>query len=253
MDLEGRTVLLTGSSGGIGSVAARAIGDAGANLIAHFATDREGAEEATRAIPEHRKLLLAADFAVPGEAERLWATALEWRARIDVLINNAAVMEYGPIDGSADVWAAVWDKAFAVNVRAVADLTRSAVGHFRANAGGVIITMSSWVAQRGPGVPSLMAYAASKAAARSLTQTVARHFGEEDVLAYVIAPGVVRTRLSEIAIDKAGGSGKVMPTLAMGELVPPEELAPLIVFLATGCCRHLSGATLDVNGASYIR
>ena len=74
-----------------------------------------------------------------------------------------------------------------------------------------------------------------------------------NILAYTVAPGVVRTRLSEESAATLGGEEVVTAGLAMGEWVPPEEIADLVAFLATGRCRHLSGATLDVNGASYVR
>ena len=131
---------------------------------------------------------------------------------------------------------------------------RSAVSHFLERGGGVIVTISSWVAQRGAGNADLVAYAASKMrVGKAMTQTVARHFGKQGVLAYVISPGVVRTRLSDRAAAWTGGEEAVTATLAMGEWVPPGDIAELVAFLATGRCRHLSGATLDVNGASYVR
>jgi NAD(P)-dependent dehydrogenase (short-subunit alcohol dehydrogenase family) len=115
------------------------------------------------------------------------------------------------------------------------------------------VTISSWVAQRGPGSTSFAAYAASKAAVKALTQTVARHYGKQGVLAYAIAPGVVRTRLSEQAAELFGGEEVVKAGLAMGEMVPPSEVAELVVYLADGHARHLTGSTLDVNGATYVR
>jgi NAD(P)-dependent dehydrogenase (short-subunit alcohol dehydrogenase family) len=86
-----------------------------------------------------------------------------------------------------------------------------------------------------------------------VTQTVARNYAREGVLAYVVAPGIVRTRMSEISAKVRGGLDAVNAILALGEMVPPEEVAKLIAFLATGRCRHLTGATIDVNGATYIR
>ena len=86
-----------------------------------------------------------------------------------------------------------------------------------------------------------------------MTQTVARHYGRQGVLAYVISPGVVRTRLSEPGGSWTGGEEAVTAALAMGEWVPPSELAELVVYLAGGRARHLTGATLDVNGATYVR
>lgn len=98
-----------------------------------------------------------------------------------------------------------------------------------------------------------MIYAASKAAVKALAQTVARNHAAEGVLSYVVAPGIVRTRMSEQAAASRGGEETMTATLAMGEWVPPDDVAGLVAFLASGRVRHLTGATLDVNGASYIR
>ncbi len=248
-----KTVLLTGASKGIGAATARALGEAGAHLVAHYSSDEAGAREATAAIPEERKLLVQADFADPEAPGRLWEAAVGWRGRVDVLVNNAAVMPATPLDAPDDEWASGWAQTFQVNVRAPADLTRAAVRHFVEHGGGVLIAVSSWVAQRGPRDPALIAYAASKAAVKALTQAVARHHAKDGVLAHVIAPGVVGTELSVTAAERTGGVDALLEGLAMGEWVPPEELAALIVFLARGRVRNLAGATLDVNGASYIR
>jgi NAD(P)-dependent dehydrogenase (short-subunit alcohol dehydrogenase family) len=251
--LNGRTVLLTGASKGIGAATARALGEAGAHVVAHYGSDEAGAREATAAIPEERKLLVQADFVDPAAADRLWEAAVAWRGRVDVLVNNAAVMPATPLAGDDDEWNRGWEQALQVNVRAPADLTRAAVRHFVEHGGGVLIAVSSWVAQRGPRDPALMAYAASKAGLKALTQAVARHHAKDGVLAHVIAPGVVGTELSVIAADRTGGVDALLAGLAMGEWVPPEELAQLIVFLARGTVRNLTGATLDVNGATYVR
>lgn len=140
-----------------------------------------------------------------------------------------------------------------VNVLAPADLLRRAVRQFRRQEGGIAITISSWNGQRGSTNPRTIAYAASKAAIRAAMQTIARGYARDKVLAYVIAPGVVRTRMSEQSAATLGGEEAVTASLAMGEWVPPEEIGYLVAFLATGRVRHLTGATLDLNGASYIR
>ena len=108
--------------------------------------------------------------------------------------------------------------------------------------GGILVTLSSWAAQRGPGNPALIAYAASKGAVLSATKAIARNYAKNNILAFGVAPGVVRTRLSEQASAATGGEAAVTATLAMGEWVPPSDLGSLIVFLSSGACRHLSGA-----------
>jgi NAD(P)-dependent dehydrogenase (short-subunit alcohol dehydrogenase family) len=253
MTLEGKVVLLTGASGGIGSVTARALGADGAELIAHYRSDRAGAEAAVAGIPEARRLLLQGDLSAPGSSRALWREAMAWKGRIDVVVVNAAMLARTPFDGSDEQWDDGWAETMRVNVVEPASLAREAVAHYLETGGGTIITISSWAAQAGSALTQVPAYAASKAALRNLTQTIARNFAKDGVLAYVVAPGIVRTPMSEISAEARGGIDKVHAALAMGEMVPPEEVAELVAFLATGTCRHLTGATLDMNGASYVR
>jgi NAD(P)-dependent dehydrogenase (short-subunit alcohol dehydrogenase family) len=251
--LHGKVVLLTGASGGIGSLTARALGDAGADLIAHYRSDRAGAEAATAGLPAARRHLLQAELSEPGSARALWREALAWRGRIDVVVVNAAMLARTPFDGSDDDWDAGWSETMRVNVVEPASLAREAVAHYLERGGGTLITISSWAAQAGSALTQVPAYAASKAAIRNLTQTIARNYAKDGVLAYVVAPGIVRTAMSEISAEARGGIDQVHAALAMGEMVPPQEVAELVAFLATGRCRHLTGATLDMNGASYVR
>jgi NAD(P)-dependent dehydrogenase (short-subunit alcohol dehydrogenase family) len=254
MPLAGRTILLTGASKGIGAAIAARLGADGAHVIAHYGGDRAGAEAATAAVPADRKLLVSADLGDRAAGDRLWQEALRWRGRIDVLVNNAAVMRLkGGILDKIEAWDEVWAEAYRVNVEAPARLMRHAVQHYRENGGGVLVTISSWAAQRGITNPEGIAYAASKAAVMAATKTIARGYAREGVLAYIVAPGVVRTRLSVEAAATTGGEAAVTADLAMGEWIPPEEIAEVVAFLSTGKARHLSGATLDVNGASYVR
>jgi len=245
-------VLVTGASKGIGAEIAGGLGREGAHVVAHYGHDRAGAEAATADIPDDRKLLIGADLFDASETQRVWAEATAWRP-VDVLVLNAAVMEDTPFDGTLEEWHTGWERAWRINVQAPADLTRAALAHFVERGGGVLITISSWVAQRGSGGRGLAAYAASKAAVKAFTQTVARHYGKQGVLAYVLAPGVVDTQLSQKAAAMFGGADVVKAGLAMGEMVPPEEVADLVVWLAGGQARHLTGSTLDLNGATYVR
>jgi NAD(P)-dependent dehydrogenase (short-subunit alcohol dehydrogenase family) len=253
-DLTGRIILLTGASKGIGAAIARHLGAAGASLIAHYGSDEAGVLEATADIPEDRKHIIQADLSDPEQVEGLWREAWAWQGRIDVLINNAAVMLWdGGIEEELEDWDQVWETSLQVNVLAPARMLRQAVRHFRGQGGGSIITISSWAAQRGTGNPATIAYAASKAAIRAATQTIARNYASEGIYAYIIAPGVVRTRLSEEFASNQGGEDKVTAGLAMGRWVEPDEIADLVSFLCKGSAPSLSGGTIDINGASYIR
>jgi NAD(P)-dependent dehydrogenase (short-subunit alcohol dehydrogenase family) len=253
--LSNKTILLTGASKGIGAAIARRLSDEEVMLIAHFGGDRAGAEAATAHLTPERKLLVQADFGANADVDWLWKTALAWNGRIDVVINNAAVMHWsGGFDSVDDhLWDRVWSETLQVNVIAATRLMRHAVRHFLTVGGGILVTISSWAAQRGIGNSDAIAYAASKAAIKAAAQTIARRYAKDNILSYVVAPGVVQTRMSETAAATQGGAEAVKATLAMGEWIPPDEIADLVAFLASGSCRHLTGATLDVNGASYIR
>lgn len=252
ISLEGKTVLVTGASRGIGWHIAREMGGAGAAVIAHCRRHREGAEEALADLPESRKLILRGDFLSPGAGRDLWGRAVEWRGRINALVNNAGVLPQTDWDGSDAAWDLAWETAWQVNVVEPVNLAREAVRHFADNGGGVLITLSSWLAYLAGGARTV-AYSASKGAITAFTKTVASEYARRGVTAFNIAPGTVRTDMSHRAAEPLGGEEATAPRLAMGEWIPPEEIGRLAVFLAGGNCRHLSGATIDINGASYMR
>ena len=253
-NLSDKTVLVTGASKGIGAMIAKRLGEAGAYVVAQYGSDENGAVDATRTIGDSNKLLVRADFTNLDDVERLWDEAERWRGGINVFVNNAAAMLFdGGFDQPLDAWDRTWEKTLRINVLAPARLLRRAVHHFTAGDGGTIVTISSWAAQKGVTNPDTIAYGSSKAAIHAATQTIARAYAKQGILAYIIAPGVVRTRLSEEFAATQGGEQNVSDMLAMGEWVPPGEIAELVSLLATGTVRHLSGATLDINGASYIR
>lgn len=252
--LHGKTILVTGASKGIGRAIAEEIGAQGARVVAHYGSDRKGAEEALDGLPADRRVLIGCDLAQPDGAERLFTEALAATNGIDGIVNNAAIMTLdGGIDDPRDVWDRVWRETFQVNVHSAATLLRCAVRHFRERGGGEIVGISSWAAQKGVTNPRSMAYAASKAAFKAALQTMATGYARDNIQTYIIAPGVVDTQMSRDFAETQGGRAAVEDRLVMGAFVPPAEVAALAAFCLSGRCRHLSGSTLDINGASYIR
>jgi 3-oxoacyl-[acyl-carrier protein] reductase len=251
IELTDRVVLVTGASRGIGAATARTLGAAGADVIVHYGRDREAAAGVAAAIGEGRCALVQADLAAPGTGSALWDQALAWRGHIDVVVNNAAIALTVGVDDPLSAWTAAWERTLRVNVIAVADICRAAILHFRARGGGTIINISSRAAFRGD-TPDYMHYAASKGAVVALTKSIARGFGRDGVLAYGIAPGWVRTDMAEVAV-RAHGLDALTRDIPLGDMAPPEEVANVVAFLASGLARHATGTTIDINGASYVR
>jgi 3-oxoacyl-[acyl-carrier protein] reductase len=251
IDLSGKVVLVTGGSRGIGASIVRTLGQAGARVIVHYGANADAANRLVGELGADRAVAIAAPLDQDGAAAALWSAAVAWRGQIDVLVNNAGVaIEAGP-DGPLDAWRAAWDTTWRINVLAVADLCRDAVAHFRSRGGGTIINISSRAAFRGDD-PQYMHYAASKGAVVALTKSIARGYARERVLAYGVAPGWVHTDMAEQWIHITGMEPLVRD-IPMGAMAPPQDVANVVVFLASGLAPHATGTTIDINGASYVR
>ena len=250
-NLTGKSVLVTGGSRGIGAAISRAVGAAGGHVLLHYARNRDAAEAVQREIGADRCQLIQADLALPGDVERLWAEAERLSQRIDVLVNNAGIFEDVQVDAPLEDWRAAWARVLQVNLQAPADLCRAAIQHFRAHGGGKIINVASRAAFRGE-APDEMPYGASKGALVTLTKTIARGFAAEGVLAFSIAPGFTDTDMVTANLDPAA-IAEVTRDIPLGAMAAPEEIGALAAFLCSDRVRHMTGATFDVNGASYLR
>jgi NAD(P)-dependent dehydrogenase (short-subunit alcohol dehydrogenase family) len=250
-DCSGKVVLVTGGSRGIGAATVRALADAGAEVVLHYGRSRDRAEALADEVGRERCTLVRADLddetAMPG----LWRDALAWKGRIDVLVNNAGIYVPGAIDDDFETWAEVWSRVLRVNLASAAHLCREAVRHYRGRDGGIIVNIASRAAFRGD-APDYSAYAASKGGMIALTRTIARAWGGDGVLAYAIAPGFVGTEMAE-EFFAAHGKEPVVREIPLGDVAPPEDIANVVTFLASGAAPHATGTTIDINGASYVR
>ena len=253
-DLDGKIVLVTGASGDIGTAMVESCGEAGAQVIAHYGRNREAAEKLAESLGPDRCHLLQADFHSTDDVLRLWREALAWKGHIDVLINNAGIQLWGPIDGDFETWTAVWEETLQVNLLSMANMCREAVAHFRGRGGGILINTSSQVAHRGHSHPAGIQYAASKGAIKAMSQSIARGFARDGVLVYILAPGVTQGKMSEdFAARLPGGRDVVSAGLIMDEWVDPKNIGDIAAFLATGKAKHATGTTIDITSAAYVR
>ena len=244
--LDGKTVLVTGASRGIGRATAVALHREGAHVVLHYGNDKDSAQATADRLGD-RIRLVQGDLRNPDERRRVWAEAADWRGGVDVLVNNAGAWLPSDID-DADAWQQGWEANYELNLLAPADLCREAILGFRKRGGGIIVNVTSRSAHRGDDAEHI-AYGAAKGGLLALTKGIARGYGKDNILAYAVAPGWVATDIAgNLATDPTLLSG-----LPLGEVTPPEDVAEMITFLASGRTRHTTGATIDITGADYVR
>ena len=239
---------MTGGSRGIGAAIVRTALAADARTIVHFCDRADLADKLVKSAPD-RAIAVQADFTVEGDVERLWETAVAWGEGIDVLVNNAGVYEQAAVDFETSQWRASWRRTLEINLVAPALLSKNAIAYFAGRGGGAIVNIGSRGSFRGDS-PEYQHYAASKGGLVAMTRTIARGYGDQGVLAYHIAPGWIESDLTDAYVaDK--GVAEILAQTPLGEIGPAEEVANLVVFLASGAARHMTGGSIDINGASY--
>ncbi len=249
IDLTNTCALVTGASRGIGAAIARAMGSAGARVAVHYRQQREQAEALASEIG-HDSEIFQADLSLADECADLWSAVVARFGQVHTLVNNAAVAISSTPEGSIENWVRDWDATLATNLRAPGILCKLATAHFADLGGGRIINITSRAAFRGD-QPDYLAYAASKAGLVALTRSIARGFGKSGILAFNVAPGFTRTEMAEEFIAQYGehyASGDI----ALTRMTEPRDIAPIVVFLASGLADHATGCTIDVNAASYV-
>jgi NAD(P)-dependent dehydrogenase (short-subunit alcohol dehydrogenase family) len=232
-------ILVTGSTRGIGAAIVEALNGEDVRVVGHGSRAADG--------------VVGADLAQPGAGDRLWDAALAaLGGRIDVLINNAGVFEAAPVDLPTDEWQAQWHRTMQINLQAAADLCRRAVLHFRERReGGRIVNVASRAAYRGDS-PAHWHYAAAKAGMVGMTKSIARGFASEGILAFTVTPGFVMTGMAEDYVASRGGD-KLLADIPLGRVAEPEEVANAVAYLALEAPPSMTGAVIDINGASFVR
>jgi 3-oxoacyl-[acyl-carrier protein] reductase len=186
-------------------------------------------------------------LADPEAVERVVGSAADTLGGIDVLVNNAGLVELGSVDLPYREWQALWRRTFAVNVFGAADMSYCVARHMISRGvGGRIVNVGSRGAFRGE--PAMPAYGASKAALHSMGQSLAVALAPHGIAVASVAPGFVGTdRVADMVTDE------VLAQSPFGRVARPEEVAAAVIYLASPAAEWASGAVLDLNGASYLR
>ena len=235
--------------GGIGKAICEGLSESGATVALHYNSNQQLAEDLCDKMGNGAKAFQAS-LEQASATKLLFEQVLEHYGQIDVLVNNAGIALSSDLEKDDLAWMADWEKTFAVNTRATGLLCKKAIQHFYQTGGGRIINISSRAAFRGDTMDYL-AYGASKGAIPSLTRSIARHCGKQNIKAFNIAPGFVRTDMAQDFMDQYGESF-ALDDIALTELTEPKNLAPMVVLLASGLADHATGTTIDINAGSYV-
>lgn len=240
---EGKTVLVTGGSRGIGAAIARRFAGEGAYVVIGYERNKEAAERVVQQVAEAGGTAVAfqADMGQCEQVVHLVRTAFSWHKRLDVLVNNAAVLEMRPLLETDRHHA---ERLFAVNVLGPLAAMREAAKLF-GEEGCSIINISSGAATATP--PGLGVYSASKAALEVLTRTFAVELGPRGVRVNAIAPGFTETDMLQQRLDE-NDRAHIIAQTPLRRLGTPEDIADAVLFLASHEARWITGAVIPVSG-----
>jgi 3-oxoacyl-[acyl-carrier protein] reductase len=240
-------ILVTGASGGIGAAISKALAARGVTVVLHYQNGREAAETTRRSLKGDGHTVVQADLSDAKAIERLWKE-VSANQRIDAVVNNAGIFPYHPpLTTDFEDWVSAWQRTLGTNLFGPAHLSYFAARTMVEQGGGRIVNISSRGAFRGE--PNAPAYGASKAGLNAFSQSLAKALAPKGVYVYVVAPGWVATdRVAKSVTDPA-----VLADQPLGRVATPEEVAEVATFCTMDAPASLTGAILDVNGASYLR
>ena len=245
LELEDKVAIVTGGNQGIGRATALRLAEAGAKVVVasrNQERNRQVAAEIEQRF-QRQALPLAVDVAERQAVEALVEKVIEEFGQVDILVNNAGICRLSqPFEELED---AAWDAVLDVNVKGVLHCVRAVIPLFKAQKAGKIVNVASLAGEVG-GIATAADYVASKAAVIGLTKSLARYLGPYQVNVNAVAPGFIRTSMTEAMQIDVGG----IPLRSIGE---PEDVAEAICFLASSRSRYITGTTLDVNGGLYMK
>ena len=251
MQFDGKTVLVTGGSRGIGRAIALAFSQRGARVAIVYRSNEFAAEATLAELNGDGHLSLQADLAEPGQVTDLVDKVVASFGRLDIAINNAGIGRYHPIASTSYAdWQAAWQETLATNLQGPANLCFCVAQHMIEAGGGRIVNVSSRGAFRGE--PTKPAYGASKAGLNSLSQSLAVALAPHNIFVGAVAPGFVNTELTADRLQSAEGD-EIRAQSPFNRVAEPEEVAHAVLFLCSAGAEFSSGTIIDVNGASYLR
>ncbi|HUT07716.1 MAG: 3-oxoacyl-ACP reductase FabG [Candidatus Aminicenantes bacterium] len=247
--LDGRKVLVTGGSRGIGRATALLFAQAGADVALSYVSNQKAAEEVLKRVEQlgRRCLVYKAEMSSRSDIDHMAADILAKWGELDTLVNNAGVWTYLEMGRMDDT---VYRETIGINVDGVFYATNAVVPAMKEHGRGSIINVTSTAGVRGEAFHSH--YAASKGALHSLTKSLAVELAPFGIRVNAVAPGWVDTDMSAPSFSEPGFKEKVRQTIPLKRIPLAEDIAGPILFLASDLARHITGEILDVNGGSVL-
>lgn len=249
MDLTGRVAVVTGASRGIGRAVALALAEAGADVAvaARTTADLDDTAAAVQATGR-RALAVPTDVATTSDVGRLMARTVDTLGRIDILVNNSGI---GEPHLALDTTEEVWDRHLDVNAKGTFLCCQAAARHMVTRGSGKIINVTSIFALKG--VPNYAAYTASKAAVVGLTKSLAVEWARDGVQVNAVAPGYLATDINAEARADPDRLAHLVRSVPARRVAEPDEIGPLIVYLASSASDYMTGAVLTFDGGWHAR
>lgn len=242
-------VLLTGGSRGIGLAAVRALHQSGKRVMFTYTSRKEEAEALCAELGD-RVATVHCDLADARSLPGVIDACVQRFGSVDVLVNNGAVFEHNPFFGTDyEAWQLGWQRTFSINLFGTANLTWLALQRMREQGYGKIINVASRSAHRGE--LEFADYGASKAALVNLTKSIARSCAPEGIVAIAIAPGFIETDMAAEELENR--RAEIESEIPARRVGTAEEVARIIAFFAGREGDYANGATIDINGGSYVR
>jgi 3-oxoacyl-[acyl-carrier protein] reductase len=247
MRLKDQVAVITGGAQGIGKAIATLFASEGAKLV--LSDIDEGMVQATAAQIGKEKsvetLGVKGNVSQIADCEKLVDASLDKFSRIDILINNAGITRDNLLMRMSDD---EWDAVIAVNLKGVFNCTKAAIRPMMKARKGRIVNIASVVGQMGNAGQAN--YSASKGGVISLTKTCAREFSSRNILVNAIAPGFIRTRMTDALNEEQ--KKKLLELIPLGRLGEPEDIAKVALFLCSEESSYITGHVVSVNGGMYI-
>ena len=245
--LAGKVAVVTGASKGIGAGIAKELAAQGASVVVNYSSSKAGADKVVSEITAKggKAVAVGANLSEPAEVAKLFAETKKTYGKLDILVNNAGIYEFAPIDA---ITPEHFHKQFNLNVLGLLLATQEAVKLF-GDGGGSVINISSIVSTLA--FPETTVYSATKAAVDAVTRTLSKELGPRGIRVNSVNPGMVETEGTAAAhITAADGEFRkhTEAQTPLGRIGQPEDIAPLVAFLASGDAGWVTGEAIQAAG-----